>query len=339
MRYFLSAVLVSSLFVSSQASDTLTPMPIAPVAEVASPKALDQPNQVLALEAQEEALFASMFPRPGVVTTSVLNVRARPGTRYEVICKLRKKDKVTIVSAREAWYEITVPEEASAWIASRFVDSAGRILADRVRVRAGAGLAFTPYGYVNEDDEVTLKGPARYGWQQIQVPQDATAWVGRDFIKVKPVPKPVPKLIVEDEKAEEDAELAAADTPAAAETAPELAEQDSKPAEASAIPVTADPEPSVNDALLTPATPPAGTTALATRTGLVIPLGKVTAVATHALVRRVEGATIPVCYLYSTGLELKEWEMQDVQVYGTETWIKSWKRPIIEITGIQLSNP
>ena len=161
--------------------------------------------------------------RTGVVRAGVLNVRARPGTRYEVVCQLREGEEVVIMDETDEWYEILVPARASAWVAERFVAAGGRITGDRVRVHSGPGLVFTTYAYVNTDDRVTVLNEVRNGWQKIEPPKGATAWVSSRYVDAEAVPDPEEMKTVgvaAEEAAETDEEAAAApDTASAAPVA------------------------------------------------------------------------------------------------------------------------
>jgi hypothetical protein len=76
------------------------------------------------------------------------------------------------------------------------------------------------------------------------------------------------------------------------------------------------------------------------RDGVVVSLGaQSSSVATHYLGLAVGGTEYPVCYLHSTHLSLQEWERKEVRVYGNEVYYQGWKKPVIEVTGIQLRDP
>lgn len=121
--------------------------------------------------------------RHGTVSANVLNVRARPGQQYEVIGKFKKDDPVQIVGEAEGWYEVLVPTTAEAWIAARFINAEAKISVDRVKIHSGPGAVFSTYGFVGKDVVVKRQGePTADGWQKIEAPADAAAWVGRDYV-------------------------------------------------------------------------------------------------------------------------------------------------------------
>jgi len=91
-------------------------------------------------------------------------------------------------------------------------------------------------------------------------------------------------------------------------------------------------------------TPPGGagvaTEKSASLTGVVIPLkDRRTAFATHVLVRLDGRKAIPLCYLRTRLFPLDEWNYHDVRVYGRQIDYPGWQRPVLELNGIQLTNP
>ncbi len=71
--------------------------------------------------------------------------------------------------------------------------------------------------------------------------------------------------------------------------------------------------------------------------GVVFPL-KEQAVpeASHILYRREGTVCYPICYLRSSRLDLSQWELREVRLYGDKTEVRGWSRPVIDVRGIQL---
>ena len=155
--------------------------------------------------------------RVGVVTSNVLNVRARAATHYEVVCQVKRDDEVQIVGQNEKWFEILAPKHTKAYIAKRFIGADDEVSGDRVRIHAGPGIVFTTFGHVNEREVVNCVGEPVGEWQQIESPPHATVWVSRAYIKAEPPPAPeiavatvkVDEVAVKDEPAEEEPDRAA----------------------------------------------------------------------------------------------------------------------------------
>ncbi len=123
--------------------------------------------------------------RGGTVTVNSLNIRARPGVQYEVIGRFLQNEKVQALGEMEEWLEVRVPPTAEAWVVARLIDAESKISADRdrVRVHSGPGIVFSTYAYAKKGDVVKRVGDATPdGWQKIEPPAGASAWVGKRFV-------------------------------------------------------------------------------------------------------------------------------------------------------------
>lgn len=140
------------------------------------------------------------FPRQGTVTADTLNVRARPGLFYEVIAKLAAQQQIQVLGRHEDWLRIPVPADAEAWVAVQFLGDGNRMTGDGVRVRAGAGVAFTPYHTLDEGAIVQRAGEERNGWVRIAPPADAGAWVSGQFVELAPPPVEAKASVAEDDE-------------------------------------------------------------------------------------------------------------------------------------------
>lgn len=467
-------------------------------------------HTVLAILAVGNLLAAE--PKTGIVTTGVLNVRAKAARHFERIGKFERGDTVQVVGEDGEWLEVIVPPDAKAWVARQHLDTKGTVTATKLQVRSGPGVVFTPYAEVVQGTTLKLVGPPMDEWQQILPPPDATGWVSRAYVriqepadeaaeqqttvvvvvpppatetpvKLQPLPQPAevapgeppvempippvetmgspaPAVHAEPEKQpdapatvaatvpEKKPEVAAtvpekkpevvvvvidnmpevvvveakpakpapvAETPKPAEPAP-VAETpapvessvpkktvdivapilvEAPPVQPTAEPVVAASRPSADIVLLPPvmmapdapalarpatpparydspvfiaeaklpppavqtvqpaapavpelqtvvpvAPPPAAQPAPDTRPrfeGLVFSL-KEEAVpeASHILYRREGTVCTPVCYLRSDRIQLAQWEMREVVLYGEKTEIPGWSRPVLDVRGIQL---
>jgi len=145
------------------------------------------PILAAAAEPVENAV-ADRSLRQGTVTAQVLNVRAKPGIQFEVVAKVMRNDQLTLLSETNNWFEIVPPADTEAWIAERFIDADGVITADNVRVRAGPGPVFSPFGYVHAGTWVERVGEPKQHWQRIVPPPTASVWVSKEFIDAPPLP-------------------------------------------------------------------------------------------------------------------------------------------------------
>lgn len=120
--------------------------------------------------------------RKGTVNATTLNVRARPGTNFEVVAKLRKGATVRIVAQTEEWYEIIAPSSSEAWCAAHLLAGDGTVAEDGLRVRSGPGIVFSAYHRLEKGTKIKKNDRRVNGWQSIQPPDDATVWVSRQFV-------------------------------------------------------------------------------------------------------------------------------------------------------------
>ncbi len=303
------------------------------------------------------------FMGRGIVEATVLSVRARPGTNYEVVSRLRRGATVQIVSELGGeWYEIIAPEDTMAWCAKHFIDPSGAVNADNVHVRAGPGLVFSPFAVLEQGQTVQTIDRPRNGWQRIQAPPDATVWVYSQYIALKSAVGEDPGVATADPQAEPqpDPETETAideqTKPTPPEPEPAAETQIEPPPElepkADAVPQADSPEESVEESAVEPPPelepkaevepdleliPRFDPETEPLTVGRVVSLGdRRTARASHFLVA-VEGADhLPKCYLISESVNLRQWESRTVRVYGDKHWHPGWRLPVIRVSGIQL---
>ncbi len=80
-----------------------------------------------------------------------------------------------------AWVCVEPPDHVSVWIYRELVRD-GVVLADKSRLRSGAGLTFRPVGSLNKGDRVEVRGS--YGdWLRIKPPPEVCFWMLRDQVE------------------------------------------------------------------------------------------------------------------------------------------------------------
>lgn len=141
--------------------------------------------------AAPEAAVPQATLRTGEVTANILNVRARPGLAYELLCKLNRGEEVVIREQGDDWLGIVPPGNARAFVSAEFISPQHVVSGDKLRVRSGPGVRYSPYGLLERGESVTPIGPAEDGWLPIEPPAHATAWVSRAFVHLHPAPEPV----------------------------------------------------------------------------------------------------------------------------------------------------
>lgn len=124
--------------------------------------------------------------RKGTVTAETLRMRARPGTRYEVVGQLKKGDAVKVVEEQEGWLKIVAPESIDAWMSSKFVEN-GEVTGNRVNVRAGPSVAFNIFGKLSKGDKVEVMEIKDEVWARIKGVPKLHVWVSSTYVKLEPL--------------------------------------------------------------------------------------------------------------------------------------------------------
>ena len=291
----------------------------------------------------------------GRITASSLRVRAKAGTKYEVVSILKRDDEVKIFQTKDKWMEIQAPAKTAAWVAKRFVEN-GEITADNIRVRAGSGVVFSEIGRLSKGDKVKVLQTKADTWVKIEAQESFRVWVGSDYVEIlKDEDKFNEKLVqIEKEKAADKAKAEAAVKAAEEKIAAidaEMKETEKEhvakveekktptelksPAsgEAVKIPVTVQPINEIDEAeqkQIDEVIPP---------NGLKID-GTILRVATKehnivnfALAKKVNNSYFPLCYLKVTDKAqvkgLDELYLKEVEIIGVQKFVKGWKLPVI----------
>jgi uncharacterized protein YgiM (DUF1202 family) len=125
----------------------------------------------------------------GELTGDKVRVRTGPGTDQKILTELAKGSKVVIVSKKEAWYEIEMPEDIILWVSKNYVReykegglTMGEISGEKVNVRTGTEATDVPVGQVQAGDKVVIVG-SKEGWYKIRPPKGFTAYVFARFVK------------------------------------------------------------------------------------------------------------------------------------------------------------
>ena len=324
-----------------------SPAPVAPAPAV--PAAAAPGGSIAIVRVNKPAPAAvPMVPgaRPGLVIGNVVNVRAVPGTSYEVIAKFKHGDAVQVVGERGDWFQVVLPAGAAAWVGAKFLDQDGKVIPTQLRVRSGATPAHSDYHMLKRGDTVKKIGaPTSDGWQKIEAPAGAAAWVKKEFVKLEApmVATALPTADLAGQKTVADSAAAPAgaapgtpDAPATPATATVPATPDNGTAAAGKLP------PAVVDAAA-PQALPAGTIIrpfVAPYAGVVKSLGgQASAAATHLLMVQEGGEMKPSAYLVSRRVALGEWDGRKVKITdGKEIWYPGWKRPVLAVAGVEAAD-
>ena len=286
--------------------------------------------------------------RPGVMIGSVVNVRAVPGTSYEVIAKFKHGDTVQVVGERGDWFQVVLPAGATGWVGAKFLDADCKVIPTQLRVRSGATPAHSDYHMLKRGELVKKIGePTKDGWQKIEAPVNAAGWVKKEFVKVEAVAGVVATPVTPADKVAVAESATPVTPPVTANPGTPVVPVNPVTAVVPATPDSASPvsgklPPAVVDQTLSPALP-AGTIIrpfMAPYAGVVKSLGaQASAAVTHLLMVQEGTEMKPVAYLISKRVALGEWEGRKVKITeGKEIWYPGWKRQVLTVTGVEAAD-
>ena len=152
---------------------------------------------------------APSFPYDAEVTEDNAPVRCGSGTNFYICGKLKKGDKVKVVSSNFGWSRIVPPTGSFSWISMRYVSidpdnpDTGIVTTDGIRVYAGSEQrepihSETLQLKLTRGDEVKLIGKQTRDYFKIVPPAGAYLWVSTKYTKplAAPVVKVTPPVIV-----------------------------------------------------------------------------------------------------------------------------------------------
>jgi TonB family protein len=65
------------------------------------------------------------------VTGSKLNVRESAGTNAAIVAKLKKGDRLQVLTEQDGWFQVQLPASKSGWVAAQYVSKEQPCLADK----------------------------------------------------------------------------------------------------------------------------------------------------------------------------------------------------------------
>lgn len=299
----------------------------------------------------------------GVVNVRKLNVRIRPTTKYSITGVLNKGDKVTILKREGDWYMISAPKNSAVWLSRPFIK--GDTITKRVNLRCGPSVAFMKYTAVNAGLKVKVLDDSREDWVQIAPPRGLAAYVSTQFITIVKPPA-VKKQIVT--KKPKPAEVKTVKKPAKTKPVAKKPAVAKKPNQA-VQPVAEKKVAPEKDSKITPKvskkyenmtleellreskksykseskeTGKNGvkyvnqSDKVVNRQGVLLPLSKVTLMATHCIAIKVNNEFLPIAYIYTdNSYNLSLWQNRKVSVTGILRWVKGTAIPVIEVDRIR----
>lgn len=268
--------------------------------------------------------------RCGEIVANRLNVRAKPGVSYEVVCQLAKGTVVYIAAEAEDWFGIYAPKNAEAWIAASQLN--GNVTATgNVPVYSGPGAIFTAYASLPAGAVIERQSIADDKWVKIEPPRDAIVWVHKDYVRLEEPGEPTLPVAP--------ADPGVASPSSAHET---LSLSSETVAVASSAEGTT---PSATNEKMVVAPIPfpplyrnvefIGKITEVERNGVVMPVSESHRPFRHILAVAVNNTYFPLAYITNEGDDLDQWSGKSVRVSGTQQWIRGWARPMIKVQTIE----
>lgn len=133
-------------------------------------------------------------PEPAVVSQKAVVIRGQPKVTSEIIARLKKGDKVTVLEEiktkkkqdePDRWYKINIPTGSAAWVHSSFLDADKKVKPNKLNVRSGPSENHSVIARIDKGTEVGVietKGE----WSRVEPPASAYAYVAAHLVTREP---------------------------------------------------------------------------------------------------------------------------------------------------------
>lgn len=179
MNYWLLCGAFLAANVSAQQAAN-TPPPAATGAARTSPGAGQSPRTT------------PLKPGPAVVVANHVNVRGQPRLMGEILTRLGRGHKVTVLEEIQlqnsgpeepsAWAKILLPQDSKVWVSGLFIDPTDKkVTATRLNLRGGPGENYSILGRIERGYQVT-ELEVKEDWIQIEPPEGAYAFMAAQYL-------------------------------------------------------------------------------------------------------------------------------------------------------------
>ncbi len=266
-------------------------------------------------------------PVPGTVIATRLNVRTKPMAGGEVICRLKKGEKVSILEFKNDWLAIVPPASARGWIKKDAVKEG--VVTQNAKVHAGPGTVFTSFAEVTQGTKVSVN-MSKGSWIQIKGSLGGRLWVHGDYIDVPQKHRPGKPVAAVQQPRDENAGRPPSET---VNPKPELATKKpgSLPIKLPQNVVFHQLEGGSDSAEIVPVS----TAKRIVKTGVLIKLPRQQGPWTHALAAQINNRFYPLFYVNNSYEGLENWTWHRVRITGDQQWVRGWPRPMVEVREIE----
>jgi uncharacterized protein YgiM (DUF1202 family) len=280
-----------------------------------------------------------LVPGPATVDANHVNVRGQPKLNSEIVARLTKDQKVTVLQEitrnnsgpdePSAWAKIALPSEVHVWVNTGYIDAANKtVKPKKLNFRSGPGENFSVLGRLQRGDQVNQVS-TKGDWLEIEAPTNSYAFVAAQYLKQEPA---VPATPVEP-----------APPSVTVTNAPGIAAAPTEtPPPAAPVETAATTNPPLATAASTPTeTPPASDEPLpkriVEREGIVRGTTSIQAPTHFELISAENKTTIDYLYTTSPNLDLARYKGLHIVVTGEEGLEERWgNTPVITIQKIQV---
>lgn len=128
----------------------------------------------------------------GKINADNINVRSDATVSSEIICALKKNDRVEVVSLFYEWYKIRLPKSAPSFIKKNLVsNSDGKtaiVAKDNVNIRLSPNESCPIIGKANKNQIINIVAD-KGDWYRIEPVDNSFGWVHKKFVKKISVPE------------------------------------------------------------------------------------------------------------------------------------------------------
>ena len=144
------------------------------------------------------AAGASLKPGPAIVISRNVNVRGQAAINSEVVAKLNKGDRVTVLeqvskkpkpNEPAKWAKISLPPNTPVWVHRSFLDENRAVKPRRLNLRSGPGENYSVVGRI-EKGALVRELETRGDWMKIEAPEGSYAFVAAHLLSSETVEPP-----------------------------------------------------------------------------------------------------------------------------------------------------
>ncbi|WP_071460855.1 N-acetylmuramoyl-L-alanine amidase [Bacillus massilinigeriensis] len=120
----------------------------------------------------------------GKVTADILNVRAKPGTSYAIVGKLRNGQVVNVTSQQNGWLKVSVGR-VNGWVSAKYISAVswtGYVNATSLNLRSTPSMKGRVIASLPNGTSLTVRG-SQSSWLKVYVPsKKMTGWVSQSYV-------------------------------------------------------------------------------------------------------------------------------------------------------------